>query len=84
MLTIPVLEVLYQGQMQNTINCLLNVECSPLTIKSKALRGTLLLYSVWYSWADGCRNEFAITACHPRASSRFIANLNEKRLQRKR
>lgn len=54
MLTIPLLEVLHQGQMQNSINCLLNIECSPLTVKSKALRGTLLLYSGWRSWAEGC------------------------------
>lgn len=33
--------------MQNTINCLLNIECSPLSSKGKALRGTLLLCSVW-------------------------------------
>lgn len=33
--------------MQNTTNGLLNIECSPLATKSKALRGTLLLCSVW-------------------------------------
>lgn len=36
------------------------------------------------TWLESCWNELAFTACHPRASSRFIANLNKKRLQRKR
>jgi len=41
------------------------------------------------TWLEICLKEFAVAACHPRASSRFIANLtwlenlNEKRLQRK-
>lgn len=41
------------------------------------------------TWPEICLNELVITACHPRASSRFVTNitllenLNEKRLQRK-
>lgn len=45
--TISLSGVLCHGHMQNTVRCLLNIECSPLAIRSKALRSTLHLCSVW-------------------------------------
>lgn len=52
--------------------------------KQSTERHTAFMFRVAIlTWLESGWNEFAITVCHPKASSRFIANLNEKRLQRK-
>lgn len=52
--------------------------------KQSSERHTAFVFCVAIlTWLESCCNEFAISAWHSRASSRFIAILNEKRLQRK-
>lgn len=68
--TIPLSEVLCQGHMQNAINGLLNIECSPLAMKSKAMRGILSLRFAWlflHGWRAVGMNLLSLLAIQEQA-----------------
>lgn len=66
-----------QGNMQNTMNCLLDNERHPLVINRKALEGHAAFFFLMdiFRWLENSLKEFAINSYHPRTSRRFTDHL---------